>query len=181
MQGWDAIKGKVIRKYQELKNTIGLALVPTGSVLAVFLGSLSLEQSAYPDASWELVLLMFPVIGPTIVTFKAFSDNAVPNVIAVPAIMVSGILAIMTFANLHYASGVLSNSQTIHLQEISGGYWDALYFSVVTFTTLGYGDLQPVENLRLLAAAEALFGYIYLGMFVSVLFQTGSRKAGPKA
>ncbi|NVO56127.1 two pore domain potassium channel family protein [Rhodobacteraceae bacterium B1Z28] len=44
---------------------------------------------------------------------------------------------------------------------------DALYFSYVTFTTVGYGDLSPVGLCRALAAAEAVTGYILLGLFVA--------------
>ena len=43
------------------------------------------------------------------------------------------------------------------------GLGEALYFSTVTFTTLGYGDFQPSTLSRPVAALQALFGYIYLG------------------
>lgn len=46
---------------------------------------------------------------------------------------------------------------------------DYLYFSIVTFTTLGYGDFRPSEAARPFAAMEALLGYVMLGLFVSVL------------
>lgn len=44
---------------------------------------------------------------------------------------------------------------------------DILYFSYVTFTTVGYGDMAPSGLCRGLAAAEAVTGYILLGMFVA--------------
>ncbi|GAB5415752.1 MAG: hypothetical protein Cons2KO_33550 [Congregibacter sp.] len=46
---------------------------------------------------------------------------------------------------------------------------DYLYFSIVTFTTLGYGDFTPTEEFRILAASQALFGYVYLGSFAGLL------------
>lgn len=49
-------------------------------------------------------------------------------------------------------------------------YWlDCLYFSVVTFTTLGYGDLTPFGLSRIFAACEAFTGSFSLALFV-VLF-----------
>ena len=49
----------------------------------------------------------------------------------------------------------------------ANGPADILYFSYVTFTTVGYGDMSPIGLCRGLAAAEAVTGYILLGMFVA--------------
>ncbi len=47
---------------------------------------------------------------------------------------------------------------------------DYVYFSVVTITTLGYGDLTPATNLgRSLAMIETLFGQILLIVLVAYL------------
>ena len=44
-----------------------------------------------------------------------------------------------------------------------------IYFSIVTFTTLGYGDLHPVGTARAIAAAEALLGYLCMGLLIGVV------------
>lgn len=50
------------------------------------------------------------------------------------------------------------------------GFGNCLYFSVVTFTTLGYGDIEPVSALAKIAvAAEVLLGYLMLGLLVAIL------------
>ncbi len=47
-------------------------------------------------------------------------------------------------------------------------YWT--YFSFVTLTTLGYGDVTPVsETARALAYAEAVFGQLYVAILVAGL------------
>jgi hypothetical protein len=44
------------------------------------------------------------------------------------------------------------------------------YFSFITLTTVGYGDITPVADLpRALAAVEAVLGQIYLAVFVARL------------
>ncbi len=43
---------------------------------------------------------------------------------------------------------------------------NALYFSMVTFTTLGYGDILPNDQFKIIAAGEALLGYMTLGLIV---------------
>jgi hypothetical protein len=45
---------------------------------------------------------------------------------------------------------------------------DVFYFSAVTFTTLGYGDITPTtETLKLLSGTEALLGGLSLGLVVA--------------
>jgi uncharacterized protein YjbI with pentapeptide repeats len=43
-----------------------------------------------------------------------------------------------------------------------------LYYSVVTFTTLGYGDIHPLGYSHALASAEALTGAFFMALFVVV-------------
>ncbi|MFY0646602.1 MAG: two pore domain potassium channel family protein [Sulfitobacter geojensis] len=38
--------------------------------------------------------------------------------------------------------------------------FDYVYFSAVTFTTLGYGDITPSGASRIVALVEALLGYL---------------------
>lgn len=49
---------------------------------------------------------------------------------------------------------------------------DCLYFSLVTATTLGYGDITPVGWARPLAAAEAMSGMIVVGAIISKLLSS---------
>jgi len=47
---------------------------------------------------------------------------------------------------------------------------DWIYFSFVTLTTVGYGDITPVSTLaRALAIGEALVGQLYLAIMVARL------------
>ena len=53
---------------------------------------------------------------------------------------------------------------------VDGGINRLLYFSFVTITTLGYGDILPVTPAaRMLCSAEAILGQIYLTIFVARL------------
>ena len=51
----------------------------------------------------------------------------------------------------------------------------AAYFSFVTFTTLGYGDITLSEGWRLLSGIQALNGILLVGWSTAVLFATVQR------
>ncbi|RQW62388.1 ion channel [Vibrio viridaestus] len=54
-------------------------------------------------------------------------------------------------------------------------FLNAMYFSVVTFTTLGYGDISPVGIARFVAAAEAFLGSFMMALFVVVFVKKMTR------
>ncbi|NJE75469.1 potassium channel family protein [Thermococcus sp. ES12] len=59
---------------------------------------------------------------------------------------------------------------TRSVEGISGsmGFLDYEYFSVVTATTLGYGDYHPIGVGRVIASLEALFGMFMWAVFLTV-------------
>lgn len=53
-------------------------------------------------------------------------------------------------------------------------FTNSLYFSIVAFSTLGYGDIQPIGvEARLLAGIESLLGFGLLALLITVLFRRG--------
>lgn len=75
----------------------------------------------------------------------------------------------------------------LHLSEIAVWalfYWwqrclpdaeSALYFSGVTYTTVGYGDLVLPVKWRLLSAVEGLTGILMCGLSTGLFFAIASR------
>ena len=51
----------------------------------------------------------------------------------------------------------------------------AVYFSFVTFTTLGYGDITLSEGVRILSGIEAMNGILLVGWSTAVLFAVVQR------
>jgi hypothetical protein len=46
--------------------------------------------------------------------------------------------------------------------EQASSFFDYLYFSAVTFTTVGFGEMWPVGPIRFLCAVEALTGFVLI-------------------
>jgi hypothetical protein len=55
------------------------------------------------------------------------------------------------------------------LGQFPGDFETALYFSASTFTTLGYGDVIPAIDHRLLAGVEGVMGLILIGWSTAIL------------
>jgi hypothetical protein len=109
-------------------------------------------------------------------------------VLAAPVAIVRGVIqrgiidgrTILAALSIYVLAGMLwsfveltiqaASSHPFFAQTGKGTPSDFLYFSFVTLTTVGYGDLTAVGGFeRALAVLEAMFGQIYLVTVVAVL------------
>ena len=89
-------------------------------------------------------------------------------------VIMSAILIITLFAFLFMTSGI----SNVGIEQItSNNFFDCMYFSTITFTTLGYGDFRPLEGWgRILAGSEAFIGAFMMALFVYTFARrTGGR------
>lgn len=70
---------------------------------------------------------------------------------------------ILVFATVYWQHGLLVSGR---FREVS--FVESIYFSVTTWTTLGYGDMGPPERIRHITSIQALMGYIGTGIWVAV-------------
>lgn len=52
------------------------------------------------------------------------------------------------------------------------GFTNNFYYSAITYTALGFGDITPTGALRLFTAIEALTGLVLIAWTASVIFLT---------
>jgi len=87
--------------------------------------------------------------------------------------ILSGGLIMILFAFVYLAASyssipifgsVVNGDGDLLIEGNVGDIWRAMYFSIVTFTTLGYGDYHPTGALKLVAAFEALVGAIMIAI-----------------
>ncbi|MFT6777459.1 MAG: hypothetical protein ACJAV1_001376 [Paraglaciecola sp.] len=99
-----------------------------------------------------------------------------------PSKVFIGAFILIIFSAIMYAtSGIASAStgvQSLFTSEINifRVLWDSLYFSIVTFTTLGYGDFYPCNDFsRFIANVEALGGVFFTSLFLVTLVRKYGR------
>lgn len=74
-----------------------------------------------------------------------------------------------------------SSSLETHYTPLTFGawFWESLYFSVVTITTLGFGDMYPVTaGAKIIVVMESLAGVVAIGFFLNAIgYQRAKRDA----
>jgi hypothetical protein len=128
-----------------------------------------------PEAPLRLFLTVFVLVG--VIFFVGLSAHAVfAEEITIASLVVFG---------LRLFELILFFSAAYRLAGISGPggraetFGACLYFSVITITTVGYGDLVPLPQARVFAAFEALTGYVYMALFIAAVNNLLSRKPPP--
>ena len=106
--------------------------------------------------------------------FSGYGENPV-------RVIIFSLALIFVFAIAYFILGVklgdeiiaINTSQTFSVNVYH--FLQSLYFSVVTFTTLGYGDIVPIGLSRLLSAIEAFTGSFTIALFVVVFVKKMTR------
>lgn len=70
---------------------------------------------------------------------------------------------------IYYFFSGIYNGIACNITSYNPNFLETLYFSIVTFTTLGFGDLAPKPGFfQLFASFEALIGAIFMALFIFV-------------
>ena len=147
---------------------IAMGLAIAGIVLSILTVSTpgdSFSFSAFA-AAFGFILIAVWATAKQVVIGNEVSLNRVVGAISLYLLL--GVLWAIAYAVLELVShGSLQGVS----EPISQGWSnDWLYFSFVTMTTLGYGDITPVTaTARTLAYLQAVFGQFYLAILVAGL------------
>jgi len=147
---------------------VGATVIAAGIGAAV-LSSAPVRHVVIGSASALLTLAVLASLG------WSLYDRRVIDRTTVAGVLCGYLLAALLFASLHELFGALTPN---YLAGTSDPAPTAvlLYFSLITITTVGYGDVSPgVDLCRAVAAMEALIGQLYL---VSVVAAAISRSWG---
>jgi voltage-gated potassium channel len=147
--------------------------LPAAHQDAALLGAMALIGAAAALAAREVVVLLIEIA----MVFEGVTARLDRLLMPVMAFLTFYSLLVVVFACFYriadLTNGVpqfLVSGQPVHL-----GFGDALYFSVITIATVGYGDITPSGPLvRGLAAVEVVLGLLLLLFGFSEIMRTRS-------
>ena len=84
--------------------------------------------------------------------------------------LIWGLFIVLLFAGFYKRGNGIRRLKENDEDDSRVSYGDALYFSIVTFTTVGFGDWYPVDRYRKAAVViEGLLGWLILALFIVTL------------
>ena len=95
-----------------------------------------------------------------------------------PALLVVAMVATVSALALAHVLEVGVWAETYAVVGAAPADADALYFSFVNYTTLGYGDVIPESRWRLLGPATAMCGMLLFGWSAALIFEVLRRALG---
>ncbi len=151
---------------QRLWFVIGVALITIGAINIIL--DMFIDYSWAPYVNMIVALLFY-----LMTTGIAFSTLLKGERIDINMIMGSicvYILVGISWSILFYFESIIHSGAFagVNLTSAKQQFTDLLYYSFVTLSTLGYGDITPVTPIaRTLAYIEALFGQFYIAILVA--------------
>ena len=132
-------------------------------MLRAFARNEPVRRRATTEAEGNLgrILTHIPALAEYIVARRTFGYGEKPL-----RVVWAAILVVLVCAVCYYFGGGVKNDSGVELASL----WDSVYFSLVTFTTVGFGDFRPVAlHARLLAGTEAFTGALTMALFAVTL------------
>ncbi|WP_448548544.1 ion channel [Thalassotalea fusca] len=123
----------------------------------------------------QMPRLSFKRLGSKIVDLFCGYGEAPLRIVAISILLIFICATTYTFTGLNYQGDILKYSSDNSFTENFSFFLSCLYYSIVTFTTLGYGDFTPVGISRAIAAIEAFTGSFTIALFVVVFVKKMTR------
>lgn len=139
---------------------------------------LPLDHAASATTQLVLAAGLIAVAGITVWEVRSIIGADYPGVRAIEALAFTVPLFLLLFSTVYFL--MEHHSHTTFSQGLTRT--DALYFTVTTFSTVGYGDITArSQAARLVVTFQMLADLVVLGLGVKVLLgavQTGRRRQG---
>ena len=89
--------------------------------------------------------------------------------------LIAVMIATVSVLMVAHLAEVLVWSSTYTIVRVAPPGTDLIYFAFVNYTTLGYGDVTPLEHWHLLGPMTAMNGVLLFGWSTAVIFEVLSK------
>lgn len=158
----------IARRWRRVADVVVILAVVTSIIALVIEQATDVELTNFetdrPSPLWVLIAVTAPfAIVRRLVMHRRVTAATMAGAIA------AYLMVAIAFCYVYlYIDGITDHAFFVQADRESST--DFMYFSLVTVTTVGYGDLSPGDDLpRLLATSEAVIGQVYLVTFVAML------------
>ncbi len=145
---------------------MGMLLIGIGAVNIIL--EVIINHSWAPYVNLMVALLFYLVT--TVIAFRSLlTGNRIDLNMLMGSICVY-ILVGISWSILYFFEAAFHDGAFLGITDVGNKqrFTDLLYYSFVTLSTLGYGDVTPVTPIaRTLAYLEALFGQFYIAILVA--------------
>jgi voltage-gated potassium channel len=144
---------------------VSRALLPEPAAPAVQTPALLLTMLALAALAVAFAVDIAVLLTETGLLFRTFTQRMAQRIVPIFSFVVVFCFAVVVFASLYAVldrfSGRPNFTVTGAIRAIT--FPEALYFSFITLSTIGYGDITPVTApARLLVVGEIIFGVVLM-------------------
>jgi len=138
----------------------------TAALMVVLYYLLPLNSRSHTYIGLEFALGLVVLVGAMTWEVRAILRAKYPAIRAPQALATMVPLFLLVFASTYFI--LSSEDPTAFSEPLSRS--DALYFTITVFSTVGFGDINPLdENVRLLVGSQMLLDLIVLGVGIKVI------------
>ena len=102
---------------------------------------------------------------------QSFQDFIYKHIIPVALI-----LSIILFAIIYYVIDLLTEEKQFNSEKNQNFIWNKIYFSLVTQSTVGYGDIYPITLLAKVFVSIQIFVTMVLIYYIGMYILSGKSK-----
>lgn len=158
-----------LSRRDQVRATSATALRIALSVAVLIAYYVWLPYQRHPHATFfaRLVVAIVVILGVLGWQVSKILNAKYPSLRAIEALVVITTLVIVVFASIYYAMSISGR----HLFNEPLNRVSAIYFTVATLSTVGYGDISPTaEASQAMVTVQMLFDLILVGAIIRLLF-----------